>query len=75
MDVVLDKGSGFDILDEVGYENMQMVMCIAHDEFALRAIRYQVVDYLLKPIEIQDLIVTVNKIEAKSKSRNGKQVF
>ena len=41
----------------------------------LCAIRYQVVDYLLKPIEIQDLIVTVNKIEAKSKSRNGKQVF
>ena len=75
LDVVLDKGSGFDILDEVGYENMQVVICTAHDEFALRAIRYQVVDYLLKPIEIQDLIVTVNKIEAKSKSRNGKQVF
>ena len=40
LDVVLDKGSGFDVLDEVGYENMQVVMCTAHDEFA--ATRYSV---------------------------------
>jgi DNA-binding LytR/AlgR family response regulator len=38
-------------------------MCSAHDEFALKAIRYQVTDYLLKPLEIQDLISTVEKIE------------
>ena len=40
LDVVLDKGSGFDVLDEVGYENMQVVICTAHDEFA--ATRYSV---------------------------------
>lgn len=40
LDVVLDKGSGFDVLDEVGYENMQVVICTAHDEFA--AMRYSV---------------------------------
>lgn len=54
---------------------MQVVMCTAHDEFALRAIRYQVVDYLLKPLEIQDLIATVDKIEKKLQSVEGKQVF
>lgn len=75
LDIVLDEGSGFDILDEVGYHEMQVVMCTAHDEFALRAIRYQVVDYLLKPLEIQDLIATVNKIEKKLQSTNDKQVF
>ena len=63
LDIVLDEGSGFDILDEVSCNEMQVVMCTAHDEFALRAIRYQVVDYLLKPLGIQDLIATVNKIE------------
>jgi len=75
LDIVLNEGSGFDILDEVGHDGMQVVMCTAHDEFALRAIRYQVVDYLLKPLEIQDLIATVNKIETKLQSANGKQVF
>ncbi len=75
LDIVLDEGSGFDLLDEVGHEDMQVVMCTAHDEFALRAIRYQVVDYLLKPLEIQDLIATVDKIEKKLNSSEGKQVF
>jgi len=75
LDIVLDEGSGFDILDEVGHEDMHVVMCTAHDEFALRAIRYQVVDYLLKPLEIQDLVVTVDKIEKKLKSAGEKHVF
>lgn len=75
LDIVLDEGSGFDILDEINYENINVVMCTAHDEFALRAIRYQVVDYLLKPLEIQDLIATVNKIEKKLASGTDKQVF
>ena len=75
LDIVLDEGSGFDILDEVSHEEIQIVMCTAHDEFALRAIRYQVVEYLLKPIEIQDLISTVDTIEKKLRSTNDKQVY
>ena len=31
LDIVLDEGSGFDVLDEVGHEDMQVVMCTAHD--------------------------------------------
>lgn len=75
LDIVLDNGSGFDVLDEVGFNDMQVVLCTAHDEFALRAIRYQVVDYLLKPLEIQELISTVNLIEKKLEVKNNKQIF
>ena len=75
LDIVLDNGSGFDILDEVGFNDMHVVLCTAHDEFALRAIRYQVVDYLLKPLEIQELISTVNLIEKKLEIKNNKQIF
>ncbi len=75
LDIVLDKGSGFDVLDAVGHEGMQVVLCTAHDEFALRAIRYQVVDYLLKPLEIQDLINTIEKIKHKLNGKEDQQVF
>lgn len=75
LDIVLDQGSGFDILDEINYDDIHVVMCTAHDEFALRAIRYQVVDYLLKPIEIQDLIATVDTIDKKHRAISGKQVY
>ena len=61
LNIVLDAGSGFDILDAIDYDEIHVVMCSAHDEFALKAIRYQVTYYLLKPLEIQDLISTVEK--------------
>ena len=50
-------------------------MCSAHDEFALKAIRYQVTDYLLKPLEIQDLISTVEKIQKRIKKHKERQVY
>jgi two-component system LytT family response regulator len=75
LDIILDSGSGFDILDNIDYENIRVVMCSAHDEFALKAIRYQVTDYLLKPLEIQDLIFTVEKIEKAITKYKEKQVF
>jgi two-component system LytT family response regulator len=75
LDIVLDIGSGFDVLDAVGHEGMQVVLCTAHDEFALRAIRYQVVDYLLKPLEIQDLINTVDKIKHRLNGKDEQHVF
>ena len=75
LNIVLDAGSGFDILDAIDYDEIHVVMCSAHDEFALKAIRYQVTDYLLKPLEIQDLISTVEKIQKRIKKHKERQVY
>lgn len=75
LDIVLDVGSGFDILEEIDSEDIRVVMCSAHDEFALKAIRYQFTDYLLKPLEIQDLIKTFKKIHNKIKKHKERQVY
>ena len=45
LDMVLDEGTGFDILDHIDYSDIHIVICTAHDEFALKAIQYEVVDY------------------------------
>lgn len=55
------------MLDQIDYTPLHIVICTAHDEFALKAIQYEVVDYLLKPIEIQDLQQTIEKIKSKHK--------
>lgn len=65
LDLILDEGTGFDLLDQIDYADLHIVICTAHDEFALKAIQYEVVDYLLKPIEIQDLQNTIEKIKSK----------
>ena len=62
LDLILDNGTGFDLLDNIDYSDMHIVICTAHDEFAMKAIQYEVVDYMLKPIEIQDLKQTLEKI-------------
>ena len=66
LDMILDEGTGFDILDNIDYSDIHIVICTAHDEFALKAIQYEVVDYLMKPIEIQDLQNTLIKSEKKT---------
>ena len=38
LDIVLDSGSGFDILEEIDHEDIRVVMCSTHDVFALKAI-------------------------------------
>ena len=62
LDLILDNGTGFDLMDNIDYSDMHIVICTAHDEFAMKAIQYEVVDYMLKPIEIQDLKQTLEKI-------------
>ena len=73
--MILDQGTGFDLLDQIDYAHLHITICTAHDEFALKAIQYEVVDYLLKPIEIQDLQQTIVKIKNKQNKRVSKYMM
>lgn len=61
LDVDLSDGTGFDLLDRFPKPNFKVVFTTAHDEFALRAFRYSALDYLLKPIDPEELIAAVRK--------------
>jgi len=60
MDIVLDEGTGFDILEAIETTHLQVIFVTAFDEFAIKAFKYNAVDFVLKPIEIEALIVAVN---------------
>jgi two-component system LytT family response regulator len=61
LDVALEDGTGFDLLDRFPEPNFRVIFTTAFDDFALRAFRYSAVDYLLKPIDPEELIVAVRK--------------
>lgn len=61
LDIMLDEGTGFDLLEEATFTETKVIFVTAFDEFAIKAFKYNAVDYLLKPIEIDELIVAVNK--------------
>lgn len=65
LDVQMEDGTGFDLLDRFTTWNFNVIFTTAHDEFAVRAFRYNAIDYLLKPIVAEDFVLSVNKAQAK----------
>lgn len=61
LDVTMEDGTGFDLLDRFPKINFNVVFTTAHDDFAIRAFRYNAIDYLLKPIDPDELTNAVRK--------------
>lgn len=62
LDISMPDGSGFDVLEKVqGTTTFDIIFTTATDKHALRAIKYSACDYLLKPIDIEELQLAVEK--------------
>ncbi|MBK8566452.1 MAG: response regulator transcription factor [Saprospiraceae bacterium] len=61
LDIQLTDGSGFDILEQVDYQVFKTIFTTAYSDYALKAIKFQPLDYLLKPIDAEELREAVNK--------------
>jgi two-component system LytT family response regulator len=61
LDIKLKNNNVYEILDSIDFTEYEIVFVTAYDEFALKAFKYNAVDYVLKPISIEDLILAVNK--------------
>jgi two-component system LytT family response regulator len=66
LDIQLTDGTGFDILEQFqkqfGKPNFQVIFITAHEQYALKAFRFSALDYLLKPIDLDDLQQVIEKI-------------
>jgi len=63
LDVEMPLGSGFDLLDLLGQASFDIIFTTAHDRYALRAIKFCALDYLLKPIGVAELREAVAKAQ------------
>lgn len=61
LDILLGDGTGFDLLEIFPDLKSQIIFVTASDEFAIRAFRYAAIDYLLKPVDAQQLISAVHR--------------
>jgi len=68
LDVQMQDGTGFDLLDKIAEKNFRVIFVTAHDVFAIKAIRYSAFDYLLKPVRPTELIETSEKLTKESQS-------
>ncbi|MES2732113.1 MAG: LytTR family DNA-binding domain-containing protein [Bacteroidota bacterium] len=65
LDVQMQRETGFDLLATVKKINFEVIFTTAHSEFAIKAIKFSAIDYLLKPIDIEELRKAVTKVEKK----------
>jgi two-component system LytT family response regulator len=65
LDIQMPDGSGFRMLGELDEINFEIIFTTAFDQFAIKAIKYSALDYLLKPIDPDELVNAVKKVEQK----------
>lgn len=61
LDINMNDGTGFDILELLEKQNFKVIFTTASDEYAIKAFKFAAVDYLLKPIDIEELQAAVQK--------------
>ncbi|MBL0358642.1 MAG: response regulator transcription factor [Chitinophagaceae bacterium] len=61
LDVEMNDGTGFDLLKQLANPSFQLIFTTAHNQYAIQAIRFSAIDYLLKPIDPVELNNSLQK--------------
>jgi len=75
LDVHMQGETGFDLLEQVGKINFEIIFTTAHNEYAVKAFKFSAIDYLLKPVDIDELVNAVKKAGDKIKEDATKERY
>lgn len=70
MDIQLTDGTAFDILNKLEEPAFNIIFITAYDHFAIKAIKFGALDYLLKPIDGEEFSTTIQKLNKKLSGAN-----
>jgi two-component system LytT family response regulator len=70
LDIEMIQGNAFDLLNQLMPLPFQVVFVTAFDAYAIRAFKYSAVDYLLKPVDVDDLCRAVEKVVARQEQKD-----
>jgi len=72
LDIQMQDGSGFDLLDILREINFKIIFITASDAHAIKAFRYAAIDYLLKPVDPDELVSALKKYREQRLNENEK---
>lgn len=61
LDIQMPHLNGFEVLEKIPNKNFKIIFTTAYNEYAIQAIRYSAFDYLLKPVDIEELQAAVHR--------------
>jgi len=70
LDVEMPQGSGFELLSNIPDKSFDVIFVTAFNHYAIKAIKFSAVDYILKPININEFIQAVDKVTKKREPLN-----
>ena len=63
LDIEMPSMNGFELLDQLSTISFAIIFTTGYDQYAIKAIRFSALDYLLKPIDPKELIIAVKKVQ------------
>ncbi|HEY9114404.1 MAG TPA: LytTR family DNA-binding domain-containing protein [Bacteroidales bacterium] len=63
LDIRMDDGTGFDLLKKLDHIDFKIIFVTAYDQYAVKAFKYSALNYLLKPVDPEDLSDAIRKAE------------
>lgn len=75
LDIQMPHGNGFQLLEKFKEIFFDIIFVTSYDQYAINAIKFSALDYLLKPIDVAELRIAVEKAEKKIEKENKFQLY
>ena len=75
LDVQLNELTGFDLLSKYDKLSFDVIFTTAYEKYAVKAFKFSAIDYLLKPVDIDDLKLAIDKFRNTIEQKDFKQKF
>lgn len=75
LDIEMPTMDGFQLLERLEKKDFAIVITTAYNEYAIKALKNQAIDYLLKPIDSDDLEETISRIKKHDRQQNNTDKF
>ena len=73
LDVEMPKTNGFSMLQKLPQIDFDIIFVTAYDQYALNAIKFSALDYLVKPVDVEELKISVAKYQKNQESKDNKR--
>ena len=70
LDIQMQDGTGFNILEALPERNFKVIFVTSFDQFALKAIKFCAADYILKPVDPDEFVEAVERVQADLEKQN-----
>lgn len=69
LDIQMPEKNGFDVLKALPHYQFEVIFVTAFDQYGIQAVKFSAIDYLLKPVNPEELKTSIQKVEAKLNQR------